>query len=257
MRVAGESYSIARLVDESTLAEKVKRKLKTDPAPWARKNPIDTFILEEVLYRRAQKANISVKGDELNALAREHGLSREEIQYLSKYFAIDSMYKRKAAELTMPSGDAKAYYEKNRDLFVSRPAGKSVRILALAYTAHDELEKGVVALDLLQEASAGKSFEEIARRRRGNVSFREVPLDSMKGWIREKADLVKEGDPSPVISFGNEYLIMQIQRVKALYRPYEEVRDEIQKKLAPDSSEQNRRIERWLDEMYQEAEFTR
>ena len=257
VRIGGEAYSVARLADESILAETVKRKLKASPGSWNRKNPLDTLILEEALYRRAQKANMSVKGDELNVLAREHGLSREEVQYLTKYLAIDSMYKRKVSELTAPSGDAKAYYEKNREQFVSRPAGKSVRILALAYTTHDELEKGVVALDLLQEVSSGKSFEEIARKRRGNVSFKEVPLDSLKGWVREKADLLKEGDLSPVISSGSEYVIMQIQKVKALYRPYEEVRNEIQKKLVPDSSEQSRLLELWLDDVYQEVEFTR
>ncbi|NJD56447.1 MAG: peptidyl-prolyl cis-trans isomerase, partial [Nitrospirae bacterium] len=257
VRIAGESYSVGRFVNESAAADNVKRKLKKGPAPWDRKNPLDTFILEEVLFHMAQKENMTAKGSDVDTLSREHGLSREEAQYLMKYLAVDNMYQRKAAEVALPSVDAKTYYEKNRDEFVSRPAGKSVRIMAIPYTANDELEKGILALEFLQEASKGKSLEDIARKNRSNASLREVPVDSLKGWLREKVDLLRDGELSPVISSGNEYVIMQTQKVKIQYRPYEEVRNEILKKLTPDNNEQKRLIEHWLGKIYDQAEFIR
>jgi hypothetical protein len=52
-------------------------------------------------------------------------------------------------------------------------------------------------------------------------------------------------------------MIMLLQPQKTSYRPYKEVRAEIEKKLAPDLEKRRQALDQWLDDITGEAEIIR
>ena len=257
IRIGKDQYSLSRIINDAKLAAQVKQKIKAAPAPWSGKSAIDTVIAEETLYRKAREAGTRENKAEQDTLAQKHGLDAKEREYLAKYLVIDSLYKKKSAEITVPEKDVRAYYEKNREEFAVSPAGKTVRTLAVGYTGADELEKGLAAVELHREAIGGRKLEEIAKKHRDVASFREVPFETIPEWVREKLQQLRDGEVSTIISSDREFMIMQIESRQPAYHAYKDVRSGIEKKLAPDQEKRRQIMEQWLNDIAGEAEIIR
>jgi chromosome segregation ATPase len=257
IRIGKDRYSLIQVINEAKLSARVKQKIKAAPAPWARSSAIETVIAEETLYRKAREAGIKDNRTEQDALAQQYRLDAKEREYLAKYLVIDSLYRGKSAELSVSEKEIREYYEQHREEFIVSPARKTVRTLALNHTGADELEKSLIAVELHREALGGKKLEEIANKHRGVAFFREMPFESVPEWVREKLEQLRDGEVSTIISSDTEFMIMQMQHQQSAYKSYNDVRSDIEKKLALDREKRRLTVEQWLTDIAGDAEIIR
>ena len=87
--------------------------------------------------------------------------------------------------------------------------------------------------------------------------FREMPFESVPEWVREKLEQLRDGEVSTIISSDTEFMIMQMQHQQSAYKSYNDVRSDIEKKLALDREKRRLTVEQWLTDIAGDAEIIR
>lgn len=254
VKISGRPYTLSHVLETVSLSNAVLRKLGRDDRPWRKKGLIDDFIAEEVLSQEAARRGISPDAAELQSHQRRLSLSEEEKRYLKRYYSIERLVKTKMDEHAVDWRAVRDYYEKNREQFMERQAGRQARVLSVRYEKSAELEKSLTALAVRQEAVAGRSFEEIQKGRKDGVSLRTIQVDELPGWIREKLAHLADGEVSPVYSTGKEHLVLMVQQRKPAYRKFEDVKDEIAQRIGL-RSKGTGFLSVWIDELAADVEY--
>ncbi len=194
-------YSAGQIGDFMMNSSAAMTRMGVREVPWRNGILIDDFINEEILSDEAKRQNISVDAKKEEDLARKFGLTAKETEYLGRYLAISDLIDRKIR--TMPDT-------------------RVVESLTVRYTEKDRQDKIELANELQSQAKAGKSFEEIARKFPDKTQLSTVGFDELQGWIKERIELLHDGEIS-VVWTKDGYMILKPVMRNAAYKPFEDI----------------------------------
>jgi parvulin-like peptidyl-prolyl isomerase len=189
----------------------------------ARLQVLDGLIQQEVLFQRAEKDNLLPKDDEvtqaINSKKRELNVTEEEYQKMlkeggqteeqlretaRKQLAIENLLKKTVANVTVRDGEVDAFYNANKERFVS-PRGVAVSAIftdprdtggQLADDAKSDLEAKAKIDNIYQQLRNGADFADVARNRSEDQSL--VRGGDMGFW--DEARLRQAGIPQEVVA---------------------------------------------------------
>ncbi len=256
LRIGKERYDLAAVMSEGRTARNVTDKIQVKNVPWRTGNIIDDFITEQILARKAQEGTSSDDASVKDTLVKQYALNAPEGAYLVKYLAIDGLIRKRVAAPAISEKEAREYYEKHRDQYLQGRDNR-IRVLSVRYGKADELEKSLIAVEIMQEVQDGRTFDTVARRRAAVAVMKEMSLSRLPDWARVKIAGLKEGEISNIISVDNEFMIIQAISSKPAYRSFEEVRKEIEKKLSAELSGRQESLHDWLHSLKKDIEFLR
>ncbi len=197
----------------------VLNKLGIEGVLWRSGNICEDFVNEQILYDEAKKLNIIGDMKKHKDLAERYNLGREEGDYLYKYLTISDLIDRKVKEM---------------------PGERIVESLLLKYTQRDEYEKAVLATELQKDAKGGKSFEDVYKSYPDMVRLTLIRFQELEGWIKDRIQLLEDGEISDVVKTENDYMILKPLVKKPPYESRDEVRIF---------------IKRWMDDLRQGEEI--
>ncbi len=200
--IGDRRYTAGQIGDFMMSSSSAMTRMGIREVPWRNGVLIEDFINEQILYDEAKRQTISVDAKREGDLARKFGLAAGEAEYLGRFLAISDLIDRKIR--TMP--DARV-----------------VESLTVGYTGKDKQEKVELANELQTQAKAGRSFEEISRMFPDKTRLSTVGFDELQGWIKERIELLHDGEISMVWT-KDGYMIMKPVMRKAAYKPFEETR---------------------------------
>ncbi|MBI5074071.1 MAG: hypothetical protein HZB62_02705 [Nitrospirae bacterium] len=256
LRIGQERFTLATVIREGTIAGSVADKIRVKTVPWRTGNIVDDFIAEQILARRAREEAFTIDPKLKGSLVKQYALNEEEGAYLDRYLAIDGLFRSKDAIPAPTETDAREYYNKHREQYLHGRESR-IRVLSIKYGKSDELEKSVIAVEIHGEALEGRPFDAIARKRPAVASMKEMSLSKLPEWVRVRLASLREGEISSIISTDNEFMIIQALPSKPGYRPFEEVKKEVEKKLSAEHSGRRQSLEDWLNAQKKEIEFLR
>ncbi|MBI5632095.1 MAG: outer membrane protein assembly factor BamD [Nitrospirae bacterium] len=254
LKIGKEKYSLAAVMRESMTARIVADKIQARNVLWKTGNIVDDFIAEEVLGRKAREDMLSAESSLKESLAKQYALNDAEVAYLDKYLAVERLVKKRLSTPAVKEKDFREYYDKHKEQYILGRENR-IRVLSLKYGKTDELEKGIIAVEMHGEALEGRPFETIAKKHSAIATMKEMSLSRLPEWARNKLEGLKQGEISNIISVDNELMIIQPIPSRPAYRSFEEVRKEIEKKFSAEQSEQRQSFDAWLNSLKKDVEF--
>ncbi len=250
VKIREKAYSMMEIADHSRFASAVLSKIGASPS-WRKGDVYEDFITERLLLGKASDGDMSKANDEVQKLAGKYSLDGDETQYLMEYLAIEELLRKKKEGGVVDEGAVRHYYEDNKNDYLEKKEARTISYLVMKYHRGEKLGSVALVSGLQREAGKGKSFEEIARSRPGTVSLKRVGLEELPAWIAEKIRMLRDGEISSIFT-ENQFILLKMQVKGPVYRKYEDVREEIRKKLSP-KGESPVDIETWLRELRKEA----
>ena len=253
VRIAGRRWSLFQIIEENIIASRVFSRLNISSVPWRSGNSYEDFITEQVLYSKAGDEDIREKRATADLQAGNYAFDERERDYFIKYLVVSDIVAVRTAEPVIEEEEIRKYYDENKRKYRVRDAAKVVKYLIIPYTKVDDMEKSVLAADVLRDAVNGKSFENIYRANPDRMELREGVPGELPAVINDASVDLSEGEIRRIITEDN-YMIIQVQFKGEVYRRYEDVAGEIREKLAA-----GRRVPLalWLGEIRKEAEEIR
>ena len=250
VRIGEKAYNMMEIADHNRLASAVLSKIGASPY-WRKGDAYEDFITERLLLGKASYGNLSKAKDEAGKLAGKYSLDEAAKEYLTEYLAIEELLRKKKEGDVVDEEAIRQYYEANKSDYLEKKEGRIIRYLVMKYRRGEKLGSVALVSELQHEAMSGKSFEEIARPRTGEVSLRRAKLDDLPEWIREKIRVLKNGEISSIFT-EDQFIMLQMQVEEPVYRKYEDVREEIGKKLSS-KAEGSVDLDKWLAALRKEA----
>ncbi len=241
---------MVEIAEHSRIASAALSKIGASPS-WRKGDAYEDFIAERLLLGKTSENDMSRAGGEVRKLTGKYSLNGEETAYLTDYLAIEELLKRKKEGGLADEGALRQCYEENKKDYLEKEEVRTVSYLAMKYKKGEKLGSVALVSELQREAGKGKSFEEIARSRSGTVLMKRVRLEELPVWIAEKIRVLRDGEISSIFT-ENQFILLKMQVKGPVYRKYEDVREEIRKKLSP-KGESPVDIETWVRELRKEA----
>ena len=239
--------ALSRAIERQLILEEFKRLGASVP---------DRAVDEEIAAMIAERFH----GDRrafLDALAEDR-ISLEEFRKITRESLAIALLRRQevGARVRVSPADVRAAYETNIDRY-RVPEMVHVRILALqaGRTEQERAVKRAEAERLRTAIAAGESFAALAKAHSegaraaegGDLGWMEPSM--LRPELAEVAAHLPVGEVSGVIETPEEFFLIVVEgRRAASVRPFEEVRDEIEKELARE--EEERLYRRWMDTLY-------
>ncbi len=204
VRIKDTKFTLRQVIDFMILSSSVMNRLGVKEVPWRNGNLYEDFVNEQIIFAEAKRLN--AKGDRAKQgeLVEKYGFSGEEADYLDWFLAISDLIGRKIKDT---------------------PEEKVVESLTIRYTESDKQDKVLLSSELQEHAKRGKSFEEIQKLYPQAVRFSVVEFQELQGWIKERIDLLQDGEIS-VVWTKDGYMILRPIIRKPSYGPFEEVQPE-------------------------------
>ncbi len=213
VRIKDKKYIASEVLKFMIDSSVVLNKLGIEGVLWRSGNICEDFVNEQILYDEAKKLNIIGDVKKHKDLVERYNFGREEGDYLYKYLTISDLIDRKVKEM---------------------PGERVVESLLLRYTQKDEYEKAVLATELRKDAKGGKSFEDVYKSHPDMVRLILIRFQELEGWIKDRIQLLEDGEISDVVKTENDYMILKPLVKKPSYESRDEVRIF---------------IKRWMDEL--------
>ena len=224
VRIGGRNYSAGEIMVSMMVSSAAMARSGIKEVPWRSGNLYEDFINEQLLYDEAQRINVSADPGREEAVDGRSGLSGEETEYLRKYRLISGLIDwklRTAAEQRV------------------------VESLTVQYGDNDKRGKMDLAVKLQALARTGKSFEELGALFRGRVRFQVIRFGELQGWIRERVEPLRDGEPG-IVWTRDGYMLLRPVKAKPFLGPSEE-------KGAGEKSGRRDFLATWIGELRAEA----
>jgi hypothetical protein len=257
VRIGENKYSMLQIIEENIFSSRVLSKLDVRPVIWRSGNTYEDFIIEQILFIKAEEKGIPEDTAKFDSIVKKYSLNRSEQNYLVKYLTIEKFIEQKISEDIIDEKKTREHYEANRDDYLIDSSNKFVKTLTIKYTSEDELDKALLAIDFRDTAVNGESFENIFKSRSDLLEIKDIKYDELPDWIKEKTKDLKEGEISDVISLENSFVIVQIPLEKLNNKKFKHVRYEVQKILLSKKRDYSEKLSKWLNELKSEAEEVR
>jgi TolA-binding protein len=250
VRIGTKIFTMTDIAEESRIAESALTKIGAS-AFWRAGDNYEDFVTARLLAVRATESERRDASRELETYAKKYSLTAREKDYLSLYLTAEEVIERKKAGYVPPEKDLRGYYEAHRREYLKKKEERFVTYLVMKLRKGNKTRDIELVSELQREAGRGRSFGEIARLHADRISLREVTLEGLPRWIREKIRVLKDGELSSI--FTEEQFIMLRMHVKPpVYRKYEEVSKEIIKKMSPPAGNSDDLVA-WLAYLRKEA----
>lgn len=200
--IKDKEYTAEQVLDFMATSSLAMSKGGIREIPWRNGSLFEDFINEQILYDEARRQNVAADAKKQKELAEKFRLTAEEAEYLGRYLAISDLVDGEISNM---------------------PEERVVESLTVRYTEKDKQEKVVLANELQTQAKSGRSLEEISRTFPEKTRFSVVGFQEMQGWIKERIELLQDGEVS-VVWTKDGYMILRPTVKKASYRPFEETR---------------------------------
>ncbi len=160
------------------------------------------------------------------------------------------------ASILIPEPKIREFYQQNIEAYSSEEQVK-LRMIVLRRGANDSTSRRTMMQEIREKITAGAPFEDLARM------YSEVNQDQGGdwGWISRKtlndsltkiAFSLKPGRMSEIMELENSYYLLFCEaRKPGVTKPFAEVHDEIEKKLA--MNERQRQQQEWIDKLRKKA----
>jgi hypothetical protein len=250
VRIGEKSYTMIQVAVRSRLASAVLSKVGASP-PWRKGDAFEDFITERLLLGKASDEDKSKAKEKAVKLAGKYSLDRGEGEYLTEYLTIEELLSEKKEGGVAGEDAIRHYYEANEADYLEKKEDRTVNYLVMRYHKGEKLGSVALVSELQREAASGRSFAEIARTRPGKVLLKRVKLDDLPGWIRAKIQVLKDGEISNIFT-EDQFIMLQMRVDGPVYRKYEDVREEIKRKLSR-KAERPFDLETWIAELRKEA----
>jgi hypothetical protein len=191
VKIGAETYSERQVIDAMMSSSSAMAKAGIRDVPWRSGDLLDDFVNEQVLYREATKVKTDTGAARLNELAAKFRLNAEETEYLAKYLLIADLVDRKMKSI---------------------PEERVVESLTVDYTQGDQQGKVALATELQEQARGGKTFGEIAAAYSGKVRFMVMRFQELQGWIKDRIEMLKDGEISVVWTKEGYMVLMPMTR---------------------------------------------
>lgn len=199
--IRDQKYTTAQILDFLVASSSVMAKAGIREFPWRSGNIYEDFINEEILYEEAKKRNVAVDTRTREELSRKLGLTGAEADSLARCLTVSTLID---------------------DRIRSLPERRLVESLVVRFSEKDKQEKVALAAELQTQAKGGKSFEEIVVAFPGKVRFSVIDFQELQGWIKERIELLRDGEVS-VVWTKDGYMILKPVVKKLSYRPFDEM----------------------------------
>lgn len=200
---------IPQSVDYPISAVSAMEKMGIGEVLWKNGNRDEDFISEQILLNEAKKLNIPFDEEKKNELVEQFNLNSAEEEYLEKFLSISALIDLKVKEI---------------------PGERMVESLSVNYKEEKKSEKAELAVELQTLARNGMPFEEISGLYPDLVSYKAVEFTDIEEWVRERIQLLKEGEVG-VIWSEDGYMILKPSEMKYSFDPFEnsdqQMRDEV------------------------------
>lgn len=229
LRIKDKQYTTPQIFEFMINSSAVINKLEIKEVLWRTGNFCEDFVNEQILYDEAKRLNITADMKKYKEQVERYNLKKEDADYLFRYLTIGDLIDRKVKDM---------------------PGEKVVESLLIVYTKSDEFEKAILATELQKDAKSGRSFEDIYKSYPDVVRLRLIRFQELQGWIKDRIQLLQDGEISDVVWTEDGYMILRPVLKRLSYRPFEDVRPEMRDKM-------RLFIKGWIDELRKEAKGNR
>lgn len=196
----------------------------------------------------------TVQGIVLADLARQKGFDKKadikgQLELITNNFlAFQYLQKEVLSKVTVSDKEAKAYYDKNIDLFKSPEQVKARHILVQIpkeATEEDKKKLKEKTEELLKKIQAGEDFAKLAeansddpgtKTKGGDLGF--FSKGAMVPAFEQAAFALKPGEVSGVVESDFGYHIIKVDEKKeAVVEPYETIKDKVKKQALREKQE--------------------
>jgi peptidyl-prolyl cis-trans isomerase C len=196
----------------------------------------------------------TVQGIVLSDLARQKGFDKKpevrgQLELIANNFlAFQYLQKEVLSKVTVSDKEAKAYYDKNTDLFKTPEQVKARHILvqvAKEATEEDKKKLKEKAEDLLKKVQAGGDFAKLAeensddpgtKTKGGDLGF--FSKGAMVPAFEQAAFALKPGEVSGVVESDFGYHIIKVDEKKAeVVEPYDTIKDKVKQQALREKQE--------------------
>ena len=257
LQIGMNQFSMRNILEDRLNSVEFARKIGNNAVIWRTGNPYNDFILEYQLLKKAKEEDIKEDTALFNTLIKQYSVTDRDKDYLLRYILINGVIEKKLAEIVADKNYIRKYYELNKDRYIITVDKKQLKMLSLRYSPQDELEMSLVAIGFHQQVANGESLENVYKYNSNVLSFGTVNMTNLPDFIKNKVADLKDGEITNVISYDNQFMILQMQGMKTGYRSFEDVYNEIQEKSFKDKTLQVSLLQGWFSELRNEAEFIR
>ncbi|MHB8882668.1 MAG: peptidyl-prolyl cis-trans isomerase [Thermodesulfovibrionales bacterium] len=252
IRIGKQTYTLSHIVAEQVISSRVLSKMGIESVPWRKNNAYEDFIIEQILINHAGDRGKKGVLTEADRAARKYHFDAREREYLIRYLTIDRLIRERIAGQQVEEARIRQYFENNRNSFIAGKLEKTVKSLAFPFSKSSRIDGALLMSNIQAEAAAGRSLESFKKDRSDPLIFKQLNYDDLPAWIQERLKDLKAGEVSHVISTDDQYMVCQVQIKEPVFRPYEEVRQDIQKTLSTADV-----LGTWLNTIRKEAEEIR
>ena len=240
---------------------------------WAKQNVIEQVLLQQAAKKRKDKISKKEIAKRLDKLIQQSGGEKgfkhnmrvagtteeklaEEIKLQIKVEHLLERVGKRAPVIT--EEDAEQHYSAHIDSFMIPEMVHAAHIVKHV-RAPEEKEPAKKAIEQCKkEMDDGKTFEDVASEnsdcpeRAGDLGY--FPRGQMVQTFEEKVFAMKKGEVSDIFltEFGY-HIVKKYDHIPARPRPFEQVKDELVKKLQEDARQKE--IEKYLDNLTAKAEI--
>jgi len=202
VKIRGEMYTTLQVINFMLSSSSAMVKVGIRDVPWRSGDLFDDFVNEQVLYSEARRVKVNADAARVNELAIKFKLDADEAEYLGRYLAIVDLIDRKMKSI---------------------PEERVVESLTVDYTGGDQQGKVALATELQERARGGKTLGEIAAAFPGRVRFSVIGFQELQGWIKDRIELLKDGEIS-VVWTKEGYMILRPVTKQRSYGAFEDDR---------------------------------
>ncbi len=247
----------------------------------AKRQVLEGLIDRMLAKKEIDRLGIKVSDEEVNAaidrIKQDNSLTQDElIDHLKKEnSSLDELKKQirqeierarlldkeVRARIIITDEQMKKYYEDNKDEFVGKNRVRLLNILIPVppdVSGDQKNEQRGLAERLLNDIRSGASFENTAKKyskgpnadKGGDMGF--IAWKDLAPFLKEAIGDVKENGVSDIIETPYGFQIIKVaEKETSGAKPYEEVRDQIQKRMY--NEQLNKRYQGWVEELRKKA----
>jgi peptidyl-prolyl cis-trans isomerase SurA len=273
-----------RLITQSEFDKRLAMAMRAPRAPdleTLRTSVLEDMIRERLLDERAKEMAVSATDEEVEAAVarvkaqynltsdaefdaalRDSGMTRDDLRrQMRETITLQKVIGRDvASQVNLNDDGLRLEYERRKEAFYAVAESARVSEIIVRFdpgNAEEQAAAAAKAEEIRTRIKAGAPFADLAKAEsQGNTRDRGGDLGTVsKGELVEALDIAifstKDEYPAPVLMNGSIAILRVTNRSAAGYRPFNEVKDDLKKRISDELYE--KRFSEYMDKLRREA----